>query len=128
MVQAESKVSSNIRDTTQKRITYVKYFQSHPFSSPRVEHSSSYSHQNLQEESRVLRGDMSNCRDFSRSYGRDSVEYVPTEHVVALQERLRNIHENYRKLIDEERKKNEEKGEVIMNLLEEMQAMHNEKM
>jgi hypothetical protein len=128
MVQAESKVSSNIRDLTQKRRTYVKYFQNHPFSSPRVEHSSSYSNQNLQEESRVLRGDMSNCRDFSRSYGRDSVEYIPTEHVVALQERLRNIHENYKKLIDEEKKKNEDKGEVIMSLLEEMQAMHNEKM
>jgi hypothetical protein len=71
---------------------------------------------------------MSNCRDFSRSYGRDSVEYIPTEHVVALQERLRNIHENYKKLIDEEKKKNEDKGEVIMSLLEEMQAMHNEKM
>jgi len=68
---------------------------------------------------------MSNYRDFSRSYCRDSVDLVATEHIVALQERLRNIHENYKKLIDEEKKKNQEKGEVIMGLLEEMQTMHN---
>ncbi len=49
------------------------------------------------------------------------------EHVITLQERLRNVHDHYKKLISDEKVRNTEKSEVIMGLLDEMQVTHNEK-
>lgn len=57
----------------------------------------------------------------------NEVELIPTEHIVALEERLKNVHDHYKKMISEEKAKNSDKSEVIMGLLEDMQAAHSKK-
>jgi hypothetical protein len=44
-----------------------------------------------------------------------------------LKERLINLQQHYEQLIQEEKAKNIERSEVILGLLDEMQAIHKEK-
>jgi hypothetical protein len=46
------------------------------------------------------------------------------ESVPLLRERLNNVRQHYESLIEEERKKNNERNEIIMGLIEEMQLSH----
>jgi hypothetical protein len=47
-----------------------------------------------------------------------------SESISLLSERLQNIHEHYKALIEDEKFKNNEKSEVILGLLDEMQVNH----
>lgn len=58
---------------------------------------------------------------------RQRPQYLTQESVPLLRERLKSLQEHYEALIKEERTRNSERSEVILEVIDEMQASHLEK-
>ena len=78
----------------------VRHFQGHPFAQVRAEYPSG---RYLGPQVFECRGNTPGRNDNSRYYfPRESeTEYIPTEHISALEERLKNIHDHYKKMISD---------------------------
>jgi hypothetical protein len=61
------------------------------------------------------------------SRGRQSDSFQMVDRVVQLHERLKNIHHFYKSRIDDEKVRVNQRNEVFMGIVEEMQRTHNEK-
>jgi hypothetical protein len=61
------------------------------------------------------------------SRGRQSDSFQMVDRVVQLHERLKNIHHFYKSRIDDEKARVNQRNEVFMGIVEEMQRTHNEK-
>lgn len=61
------------------------------------------------------------------SRGRASESLLMVDRVVQLHERLKNIHHFYKTRIEDEKSRVNQRNEVFMGIVEEMQRAHNEK-
>jgi hypothetical protein len=63
----------------------------------------------------------------NRSKVRKHGQYITQECIPLLKERLKSIHDYYDALIAEEKNRNSEKSEIILEVIDEMQAIHADK-